>query len=92
MSNHFDFNAWIKDGVPWLSGEAYDAKLEAIKAAGEEEPKPAKPASERVVVTSAGDKALLAKTVAELRAWLETPITEPPPVVLMPPAIDLLPQ
>ena len=45
MSNHFDFNAWIKDGVPWLSGEAYDAKLEAIKAAGEEEPKPAKPAS-----------------------------------------------
>ena len=61
----FDFNAWLKGGIPYLSEAAYSALAERL--ARTDEPRDGEK-RERVVISAESDRALNA-AIAELRAW-----------------------
>ena len=81
--NHFDFNAWLRDGIPFLSEEEHAVLREAATA---EAPPQSRPARERVVITSEADKALMAEVVSGLRSWLggEAPAAADPDEYALP--------
>ena len=64
--NDFDFNAWLKKGVAFLSEAAFEAALARATA----EPEPREP-RDRVVITNENDKTFFATSIAELRAWYD---------------------
>ena len=63
----FDFNAWLKGGIPYLSEAAYAGLAE--KLARSDEPREGEK-RERVVISSEADRAFFNAAISDLRAWL----------------------
>lgn len=75
VKNDFDFNTWLKLGVPYLSETAYAtlaARLDAAEEPSREQRR------ERVVLSADADRAFFAAAIDDLKAWLKRQREEEP--------------
>lgn len=68
--NNFDFNAWLKGGVSFLSESTYES-LAARLTDRAAESMSERPKRDRVVLTHEADRSFFETAIGELRAWLD---------------------